>query len=64
MKVVVKTKFKDKYTKQWHEVNDVLNNFNEDRYTEIKKFVKVIEDDVDTKTSKKTSSKRKSKANL
>lgn len=64
MKVVVKTKFKDKYTKQWHEVNDVLNNVNEDRYTEIKKFVKVIEDDVDTKTSKKTSSKRKSKANL
>lgn len=63
MKVIVKTKFKDKYTKQWHVVNDVLNNVNEDRYTEIKKFVKVIEDDVDTKTSKKTSSKRKSKAN-
>lgn len=63
MKVIVKTKFKDKYTKMWHYVNDVLTNVSEDRYAEIKKFVKVIEDDVDTKTSKKTSSKRKSKAN-
>lgn len=63
MKVIVKTKFKDKYTKKWHLVNEELNNVNEDRYTEIKKFVKIIEDDADTKTSKKTSSKRKSKAN-
>ena len=63
MKVEVITRFKDKYTKMWHNVDDILTNVSEDRYTEIKKFVKVIEDDVDTKTSKKTSSKRKSKAN-
>ena len=64
MKVIVITRFKDKYTKMWHNVGDVLTNVSEDRYAEIKKFVKVIEDDVDTKTSKKTSSKRKIKANL
>lgn len=64
MKVIVKTKFKDKYTRQWHLVNDVLPNVSDDRYTEIKKFVKVIKDDVDPKTSKKTSSRRESKANL
>ena len=44
-------------------IGDILTNVSEDRYAEIKKFVKVIKDDVDTKTSKKTSSKRKSKAN-
>ena len=54
MKVEVITRFKDKYTKMWHKVGDVLTNVSEDRYAEIKKFVKVIEDDVDTKTSKKT----------
>ena len=63
MKVIVITRFKDKYTKMWHNVGDILTNVSEDRYAEIKKFVKVIKDDVDTKTSKKTSSKRKSKAN-
>lgn len=64
MKVEVITRFKDKYTKMWHNVGDVLTNVSEDRCAEIKKFVKVIEDDVDTKTSEKTSSKRKRKANL
>lgn len=63
MNVIVITRFKDKYTKMWHEVNDILKNVSEDRYAEIKKFVKII-DDVDTKTSKKTSSKKKNKANL
>lgn len=64
MKVEVITRFKDKYTKMWHNIGDVLTNVSEDRCAEIKKFVKVIEGDVDTKTSKKTSSKRKRKANL
>ena len=59
MKVEVITRFKDKYTKMWHNVGAILTNVSEDRYAEIKKFVKVIEGDVDTKTSKKTSSKRK-----
>ena len=41
MKVIVTTKFKDKYTKVWHEVNDELI-INKDRYEEIKDVVKVV----------------------
>lgn len=62
MKVIVITKFKDKYTNKWHIVDEILS-ITAERYEEIKKFVKLINDDVNTKTSKKTSSK-KNKANL
>lgn len=41
MKVIVITKFKDKYTKVWHEINDELT-VNKKRYEEIKNFVKLI----------------------
>lgn len=42
MKVKVITKFKDKNTKLWHEVNDEFT-VTEERYEEIKKFVQKLE---------------------
>lgn len=42
MKVKVITKFKDKYTKLWHEVNDEFT-VTEERYEEIKRFVQKLE---------------------
>lgn len=48
MKVIVKIKFKDKYSKVWHHVNDELSVTSK-RYEEIKKFVNVLENDSDTK---------------
>lgn len=52
MKVVVITKFKDKYTKVWHEVNDELT-INKDRYEEIKRFVKLVNNNAIAKQKKK-----------
>lgn len=59
MKVKVITKFKDKYTFVWHEINDNMI-VDEKRYKEIKNLVKVVEKDVSVK---KTSSKTR-KANF
>lgn len=63
MKVKVITKFKDKYTHCFHEVNEILN-VNELRYNEIAKFVKVIEDEIKTDNTRKVSSKKKNKSIL
>jgi len=61
MKVKVTQKFKDKYTKTWHEFNEILE-VSQDRYLEIKKFVK-IEDNNEPKPSTITTSKKENKAN-
>ena len=50
MKVKVITKFKDKYTKLWHKVNDEFT-VTEERYEEIKRFVQKLET-VEPKTVK------------
>lgn len=42
MKVIVTTKFKDKYTMLWHEVDDEIS-VTKERYEEIKSFVKIKE---------------------
>lgn len=57
MKVIVITKFKDKYTKVWHEINDELT-INQGRYEEIKNFVKLVNNNATTKQ------KNKNKVNL
>lgn len=56
MKVIVKIRFKDQYTKLWHEVDDELI-VTEERYTEIKNFVKIKQDDA-KKSKRKMSSKK------
>ena len=52
MKVKVITKFKDKYSKKWHLVNDEFN-VNSERYDEIKNFVIQLPEKVSLKGKRK-----------
>lgn len=54
MKVKVVTKFRDKYTKEVYEVNKILT-VSQERYDEIKQWVKLFEETV------KKSDRRKGK---
>ena len=53
MKVKVITKFKDKYSKKWHNVNDIFN-VSAERFEEIKKFVINLPEEHTSKGKKKT----------
>ena len=53
MKVRVKTLFWDKYNPEvLHKVNDVLDNITEERYSEIKNLVEIIENNKPKKERK------------
>lgn len=52
MKVKVITKFKDKYSKLWHYVDDEFN-VTADRFEEIKKFVIKLPEENTSKGKKK-----------
>lgn len=52
IKVKVIKRFRDQYTQEIYEVNRVLN-VSEDRYNEIKKYVKLFEERVKKSTRRK-----------
>ena len=60
MKVIVITRFKDKYSKKFHNVNDKLT-VKKNRYDEIKNFVKIIEEETTVQSIKHH---QKNKVNL
>lgn len=49
--VKVLIRFKDKYTKTWHKVDDILQ-VDQKRYDEIKSFVKVLKNESPKKSKK------------